>query len=131
MRQRAIYGTTIVLLHLVVTMVHGTAHGRLHVDLDPAGKLFVLVVIVLAPLVAAALLWTSRQRTGAVILALSMAGSLLFGMYMHFMAAGNDHVWTQGAGWWTAVFAGSAYLLLLTEAVGTWAGVRFVFRRTA
>ncbi len=115
--------------HLLVTIVHGSAHSRLHIELSPAERLFVIVVIVVSPLVAGIVLWTSRQRTGLGLLTLSMAASLLFGLYKHFVAMGPDRVGEQAAGQWATVFATTAYLLLLTEAVGTYIGVHFLFQR--
>jgi hypothetical protein len=123
-----LWGTGIVLAHLLVTIVHGTAHSRLNIGLSPGETLFVILVITICPLIAGVLLWTSRARTGLWLLAFSMAGSLLFGLYKHFMAAGPDHVGNQG-GPWATVFATTAYLLLLTELAGTYIGVDFLFRK--
>src|SRR5574342_362227 len=95
MKRAAIYGTGIVVAHLLVTIVHGLAHSRLRIELSPAGRLFVIVVIILSPLVAGIVLWTSRQRTGLGLLTLSMAASLLFGLYKHFVAMGPDRVGEQ------------------------------------
>lgn len=129
MKRAAIYGTGIVVAHLLVTIVHGLAHSRLRIELSPAGRLFVIVVIILSPLVAGIVLWTSRQRTGLGLLTLSMAASLLFGLYKHFVAMGPDRVGEQLPGVWATVFATTAYLLLLSEALGTYIGVHFLFQR--
>jgi hypothetical protein len=53
-----------------------------------------------------------------------MAGSLLFGLYHHFVARGPDHVGYQMAGSWATTFAFTAYGLLLTEALGVYTGLR-------
>ena len=125
MKQVASYGTWIVLAHLLVNIVHGTAHFTLQILLGPAGTVFVLGVIGIAPLLAMSLLWTRHQRFGLLLLALSMAGSLLFGLYNHFVAMGPDHVGEQGSNSWGAAFAITAYLLLLTEALGAYVGWHF------
>jgi hypothetical protein len=125
------YGTGVVLLHLLVNLVHGTAHAKLHIQLGPAGMLFVLLVIGASPLLAMLLLWTSRRRFGLILLALSMAASLLFGLYNHFVAVSPDHVGRQAPGPWATTFAITAYVLLLTEALGTYIGLKFFFREAA
>ena len=55
-------GTVIVLAHLLVNIIHGVAHRELHIELGPAAMLFVIGVILLCPLLAMVLLWTSQKR---------------------------------------------------------------------
>jgi len=86
----------------------------------------VAVVILAGPLLAMALLWTPWQRLGFALLALTMAGSLAFGLYHHFVAMGPDHVGAQVAGFWGTTFIVTACLLFLAEALGTYIGVRFL-----
>ncbi len=128
-RRVAIYGTAAVLVHLAVNIVHGAAHSRLQIGLTTDETAFVTMVILLAPLAAMALLWTSVPRAGLMLLALSMAGSLVFGFQHHFVTPGPDHVGEQGAGWWPATFAVTSWLLALIEAAGTCVGVYFLIRR--
>ncbi|MGA2589014.1 MAG: hypothetical protein ABSH32_03790 [Bryobacteraceae bacterium] len=125
------YVTAIVLAHLLVNIVHGAAHQQLHIGLSLVETLFVGVVILACPLLAMVLLWTSQQRLGLILLALSMAGSLVFGLCHHFLMTGPDHVGEQAAGPWATTFAVTSYLLLLTEAIGTDAGIRFLYRKGA
>jgi len=125
-RRAATYGTAIVLVHLLANLVHGAAHFELHIDLSAAEKLFVAAVILAGPLLAMAWLWTQWQRLGFGLLALTMAGSLAFGLYHHFVAMGPDHVGAQVAGLWGTTFVVTACLLFLAEAVGTYIGVRFL-----
>jgi hypothetical protein len=120
------YATLIVVIHLLVTLAHGLAHRELQIGLPPAGSVFVGLVIVIAPLVAAMLTWSRRQRFGLVLLSLSMFGSLLFGFYHHFVAEGADHVHSQPAGSWGTAFVFTAYGLMVTEAIGTWVGIHFL-----
>jgi len=122
------YGTAIVLVNLLINIVHGVAHLELHIDLNAAEKLFVAVVILAGPLLATALLWTPWQRLGFGLLALTMAGSLAFGLYHHFMSMGPDHVGAQVAGVWGTTFVVTACLLFLAEAMGTYLGVRYLYR---
>lgn len=120
------YGTVIVLVHLLVNIVHGLAHRELHIELGVNALLFVIGVIILCPLVALALLWTPQRRLGLILLALSMAGSFLFGLYNHFAAIGPDHVGKQVSGPWGTTFVLTAYLLLFTEAIGSYIGLHFL-----
>ena len=129
-KSAASYGTTIVLIHLVVNLLHGTAHSRLHIGLDPIGQLFVAVIILVCPLLAMALLWTHLQPAGLILLGVSMAASLFFGVYHHFVIASPDDVGQQGSGIWANLFAVSAWLLAITEGLGVYIAVRF-WRRTA
>jgi len=130
-RRAAAYGTAIVLVNLVVNLVHGAAHRDLHIDLSAAETLFVVVVILAGPLLAMALLWTAWQRLGLGLLALTMGGSLVFGLYHHFVAADPDHVGAQVAGFGGTTFAVTACLLFLLEAVGTYLGVLYLCRAPA
>jgi len=126
-RQAASYGAAIVLVHLLVNLVHGAAHWELHIDLSAAEMLFVAAVILAGPLLAMALLWTRWQRLGLGLLAATMAGSLAFGLYHHFVAMGPDHVGAQVAGPWGTTFVITACVLFLAEAIGTYVGVRFLW----
>ena len=125
------YVTAIVLFNLLINIVHGAAHLELHIGLSAAEKLFVVAVILAGPLLAMALLWTRWQRLGLGLLAVTMAGSLVFGLYRHFAAMGPDHVGAQVAWSWGTTFVVTAGLLFLTEAVGTYVGVRYLYRALA
>ena len=129
MSRSAIYGTVIVLVHLLVNIVHGLAHRALGVGLSPLGSAFVVVVILILPLIAMALLWTMRKRVGLILLTLSMLGALLFGLYHHFVATGPDHVHAQPSGGWGDAFVLTSYLLLISEALGTYVGLYFLSRK--
>lgn len=128
MKRAAIYGTAIVLVHSLVSLAHGAAHWKLHIDLSRPGTYFVLIVIGLCPLAAMGLLWTPWRTPGLVLLTLSMAGSLLFGVYHHFLVMGPDHVGQQSPGLWATTFGITAYGILITEALGTYAGWHFLLR---
>ena len=127
MNRSAKYATAIVVAHLLVNIVHGLAHHEIHVGLAPLDSIFVIVVVLILPLIAMALLWTSAKRLGLVLLSLSMFGSLLFGLYHHFLAVSADHVHSQPPSAWGITFDLTAYLLLITEAIGTYAGVHFLW----
>lgn len=126
MNLSAKYATAIVAAHLLVNIGHGLAHRELRVGLAPSASLFVTVVVLIFPLVATALLWTAKKRPGLILLSLSMFGSMLFGLYHHFLAAGPDHVHLQPPSPWGTTFVLTGYLLLITEAIGTYVGIHFL-----
>jgi hypothetical protein len=125
--QSAKYVTAIVVAHLLVNIVHGLAHCELSVGLDPPASIFVIVVVLVSPLLAMALVWTTKKRIGLILLSLSMFGSLLFGFYHHFLVASPDQVRLQPASPWGIVFVLTAYGLLITEAIGAYVGVHFLW----
>jgi hypothetical protein len=108
-------------VHLAISLLHGLAHVEAAVYLPVLGNLYVLVVILIAPLVA--LFWLSRSlHWGGGLLALAMAGSLIFGLVNHFLLPGMDNV-AEVSGIWHLPFEISAYLLALLEAAGTLLGI--------
>ena len=121
------YATAIVVAHLLVNIVHGLAHRELRVGLAPLASIFVIVVVLVFPLIAMGLLWTVKKRLGVILLSLSMFGSLLFGLYHHFLAVSSDHIHSQPASAWGTTFVVTAYLLLITEAIGTYVGGHFLW----
>jgi|SRR5215469_1156520 len=121
------YTTGVVLAHLLVNIGHGLAHRELRVALPPSGTVFVIVVVLVLPLVAMALVWTTQKRLGLILLSLSMFGALLFGLYHHFLAIGLDHVHSQPVSPWGITFVLTAYLLLITEAIGAYLGIHFLW----
>lgn len=90
--------TAFVAVHLAATLWHGDAHTALAIDLPAAKNLFVYVVILAAPLVAAGLVWTRYQAAGLWIFAASMLGALLFGAYHHYVLVSPDNVHHLPAG---------------------------------
>jgi hypothetical protein len=121
----------IVLAHLAISVVHGTAHTGARVELGAAGMAFVYIVILAGPLAGLAIVMAGRssadptggQRLGAAIVAVSMAGALVFGLVNHFFIQGADHV-AHVAREWRVLFASTAALLAVLEAAGTVAGIR-------
>ena len=68
-----------------------------------------------------------QKRLGLILLSLSMFGSLLFGLYHHFLlAVSPDHVHAQPTTPWEMTFVLTACGLLLTEAIGTYMGFHFL-----
>lgn len=110
--------TIVVLAHLVVNLLHGNAHTSLGVGLSSWQTVYVLSVILLAPLLALALSFTRYARAALWLLLLSMLGSLIFGFLYHYVIISPDHVAHLPAGDARGMFRITALLLLITEALG-------------
>ncbi len=122
------YGTAAVIVHTIVTILHALAHVLIPVPATPSQAVFIITVIVTVPLVAMVLLWTPFRRMGAVLLLVSMLGSLIFGVYLHFIAISPDHICQIPPGNWQLLFQVTAVLLFLTELLGCGVGVWAVER---
>ena len=124
-RRRSIVflSTVFVLAHLVVSMVHGRSHESLGVGLSSWQNTYVLTVIVIAPLIAMALIWTRYARMGLLLLVISMAGSLIFGVVYHYIVISLDHVSHLPPGDAQGLFRTTALLLVLTELFGLVVGL--------
>jgi hypothetical protein len=116
--------TIAVLAHLIVNVLHGQAHTRLGVGLSDWQNVYVLAVILVAPLVALALSFTRYARAGLWLLLASMLGSLIFGLCYHYIIISPDHVAHLPAGEARGLFRVTAVLLLITEAFGVVVAVR-------
>ena len=110
--------TIAVIAHLIITLLHGQAHTRLGVGLSNWQQLYVLAVIVLAPLVALALSFTRFAGAGLWLLLASMLGSLIFGACYHYIIISPDHVAHLPTGEARGLFRVTAVLLLITETFG-------------
>ena len=109
--------TILVAIHLAVTLWHGNAHTELAIGLPPEKNAFVIVVILIAPLVAAALVWTRRVLVGLWMFFLSMLGALLFGAYHHYILVSPDNIGhlPPGSAHHNSTFIASAAALALLE----------------
>ena len=122
-RRDRIVCTVVVLVHLVINVLHGRAHGELGVGLSAWQNIYVITVILIAPLIALLLLWTRYARLGLLVLVISMAGSLIFGVIYHYVIVSLDHVSHLPPGDAQGVFRMTALLLVLTELLGLAAGL--------
>lgn len=117
----------LVFVHFAINVAHGIAHKDLAIELNSFQQAFVAVVIVGAPLYAAYLIWKGNFRAGGALLAVSMAGALIFGVYYHFILPGRDHVTHINLPIsldMRDIFDVSAVLLALFECLGVQAGAR-------
>ena len=110
--------TVAVLAHLVVNVLHGRAHTDLRVGLSNWQQIYVIAVILLAPLVALILSWTRYIKAGLWLLLVTMLGSLIFGICYHYIIISNDHVAHLPPGEARGLFRVTALLLVVTEIVG-------------
>lgn len=99
------------------------------VTLTTFGNVYVGVVITLMPVVAAVFLFTRKTKIGAVLLALSMLGSFIFGFWYHFLSQTNDNV-TRVHGPWHSTFLWTAIALAVIELIGVIAGF-LIYRESA
>ena len=121
------FAVVIVVVHFAINLAHGLAHSRLAIGLNTFQNVFVAFVIVVAPLYATYLIWKGNMRAGGAMLALSMAGALVFGFYYHFILPGPDHVTHINVPIsldMRDIFDLSAVLLALFESLGLLAGIR-------
>ena len=79
-------------VHLAVTLWHSGAHSELAIGLPPLKLAYAYAVIVIAPPVAAVLLWTRLATAGLWVFTLAMLGSLLFATYHHYILISPDNI---------------------------------------
>ena len=116
-----------ILVHLLVSVGHGVAHAQARVPLSQAAGLFVLIVVLAGPVIGLALTWPA-ERIGSWLIAVTLAGSLVFGAVNHFVFASPDHVAHVGPQW-RPLFATTAVLLTAVEAVGFALAIRVMRER--
>ena len=109
--------TGLVAIHLAASVWHGGAHTQLAIALPPAKSAFVYIVILIAPIVAASLVWTRYFFVGAWVFFLSMLGAFLFGAYHHYVLVSPDHIGhlPSGSAEAHSAFIASAGVIALLE----------------
>jgi hypothetical protein len=117
-------GTVVVVIHEIPLMLHGIAHTQLGIYLPSVlANVYIVLVLYAAPVVAAGFLWANRTRFGAWLLLASMAGSLAFEVYNHFLVMSEDHVSMVPAGRWGDIFRVTAVASVVTEVLAGVAAV--------
>jgi len=122
----------LVVIHFVVVVLHSRAHDKLPVEATPAQLVFNIPVIVVAPVVAVIVL-AKFEKAGMVLLVAAMLGSLVFGVYYHFIADTIDHVAHVAHReplFWSQMFVVTSYLLGITEAAATAVALIWLKRQT-
>jgi hypothetical protein len=129
MRKAAAYGTAMVVLATVANLLHAVSHvGQDVMSLEAWQWAYVIGVIFLSPVVAAALLWTPLRLAGAWLLLASMSGSFVFDLAYHFLIPGPDNVFTLQPGVWLVAFWSSSLILVAISGLGCLVGGWAVFR---
>jgi hypothetical protein len=107
----------LVAIHFAVALWHGNAHAELAIALPPEKNAFVFIVILIAPLVAASLVWTRYVLVGVWMFFLSMLGALMFGAYHHYILVSPDNIGhlPHGSADGQATFIANAAALALLE----------------
>lgn len=121
----------VVVVHALVSGVHGVAHAELPVALAAWQQWFVLFVPTLAPFAALYALYRGRERVGVALLTLSMAAAFLFGVAFHYVLVNPDNVASIPAGAWAVHFEWTAAAIALTELGGTALGAWLWWRAEA
>jgi len=122
----------VVTFHFVIVVLHSIAHQILPVPATPAQLAFIVPVIIVAPIVAAFML-LKFETAGMLLLAASMLGSFVFGLYYHFIADTIDHVahvTQMQPVLWSQMFQATSYLLAISEAAGAAIGLVWLARRS-
>ena len=84
--------TAAVIVHLVASLWHGSAHTHLGIELSTQQTLFIYLVIIIAPVIAAILVWTRYASIGLWVFFFAMLGSFLFGVYHHYVLVSPDNI---------------------------------------
>lgn len=119
-RSLKLIALSVVVFHFVIVVLHSIAHQVLPVKATPAQLAFIVPVIIVAPVLAGFLL-SKFNTVGTVLLTASLIGSLVFGIYYHFIADTIDHVAHVAhlqPVFWSQMFQITAYLLAISELFG-------------
>lgn len=128
-RNLKLVAIALVFAHLIISMIHGREHQGAMVALTSWQSIYVLVVITVGPILGAAFLYSRWQRPAALLLAISMFGSLVFGGWYHFLSATTDNV-AAVHGVWHSTFLWSAIAIAILEAAGLVVG-SLIYQATA
>ena len=112
------YAILIVSLHFLLVVIHGLAHQIIPIPTSILQYLFIIPIIVIAPVVAMVLLQRKLFDAGMVLLFGSMLGALVFGIYNHFLVISPDHIDQIPATNWGKAFQITAFLLMISEILG-------------
>lgn len=110
-------------VHLAVASAHGLTHGLVPVGLPAWQNGLVVATTFLGPVVGV-LLASRSHPLGIPLFALSMLGSFLVGVSLHFLVSNPDHVHAIAPGAWRLPFQASAVAVAATAALGALVGAR-------
>ncbi|NIA52722.1 hypothetical protein HAV22_03510 [Massilia sp. TW-1] len=107
-----------VAVHVCASSLHGWSHLHAEVPTTFVQNVFISVVVIAIPPLAAALIALRRWHLGYALLFSSMAGSFLFEIAFHFVVDTPDSV-VNVCGTGVRMFLVSAVVLALVELVGS------------
>jgi hypothetical protein len=116
----------VVFAHLAVVLVHAVAHGALQILPAIPDAIFIVLVIMVAPVAALAVLRFHRLAASG-LLAVAMVASLAYGLQGHFIVSGPDRVAIVASNAWTLLFVATGALLGVLELAGVFVAA-FEFR---
>ncbi|HEX6711386.1 MAG TPA: hypothetical protein VF068_13735 [Rubrobacter sp.] len=123
MCKTVVYGTVMVLLATATNLLHAISHaGQGVLSLEAWQQGYVVGVIFISPIVAAALLWTRYRLVGAWLLLASMVGSFVFDFAYHFLIPGPDNIFMLQPGAWLIPFQVSSVMLVVVSGLGSLVG---------
>ncbi|KAI9130337.1 hypothetical protein [Acaryochloris sp. CCMEE 5410] len=110
--------TRVVIAHTLISALHGLAHLLIPVPISVLQALFIAGVISALQIVAVLLVWRQQVKWASTVLLVSMAGSLLFGLYNHFVVISPDHFFQMPPTSLGVLFQVTAVLLTVSEGIG-------------
>lgn len=119
MARSSLHFITLVGAHTLLVVAHAWAHTQLGIPAPLWHNIYIGVVIIAAPLVAAGLLIRGFSAAGTWLLMFAMLGAFLFGTGFHFVFHTPDHVHAQPSTSWGAFFRATAAGLALVEGATT------------
>lgn len=93
----------LVFAHLAAVLVHTVAHLALQILPGPADTVFIVVVIMVAPVASLPILRFNRPLASG-LLAVVMAAAFAYGVQGHYLVSGPDNVTIIASDPWTLVF---------------------------
>jgi uncharacterized membrane protein YhaH (DUF805 family) len=99
-----------VLAHLVAVVTHSIAHSALQITPEPADTVFIVAVIMVAPVAALPVLRFHRLLASG-LLVVAMVAAFAYGFQAHFLVPGPDHVAVVSSDPWTVAFGGTAAVI--------------------
>lgn len=117
---------TLVLAHVLLMGFDHLAHQRVDLTFALMQNVVLLSVLTASPLIAAALLWTQFKRAGAILFLSTMAVAFAFNLYHRYLVAHPSVHAQDFAQYWESIFHMTSGLILVTEVLGCWVGVKLV-----
>lgn len=126
-RTTLLIATWAIVLSMIVLLIHAGVHFGLDIlPMDIWNYLFIGIVLIILPPVGLCMMYNTRlARWGALIVALSMLGSFIYGLVNHFLLPSMDNVASPGPQPLHFLFVLTSYLQMPLQAgsalVGLWA----------